>query len=270
MRTLLAITATAFAVGCNQPHTGHTTGGHAHGGEHHTYRGHDASAHTLEVRSATPATAGEQVQLSLVVRGDDGSPVTAFETVHGERVHLIIVREGLDQFTHLHPAVSPSGELTFTHSFPVGGTYRLFADYHPTSGKPTVATGSIAVSGPTPTTGALVTDVPGEVRGDGLAAGVTVAPAPSGHGVRVEFRVRDERGQAITDLEPYLGELGHMVLLSEDASRYVHVHPAGGDKGTGTVAFEAHFPAPGLYKGWGQFQRAGRVYTLPLVTRAEK
>lgn len=228
MRKLFAITATVLAVGCNQSHTGHTSGGHAHDGEHHAHRGHDASARTLEVRSATQTKAGEQVQLSLVVRGDGGSPVTGFETVHGEKTHLIIVREGLDQFAHLHPTIGPSGELTVAHTFPTGGTYRLYADYRPSGGSPTVATGSIAVSGSSPAAGALAPDVPGEVRGDGLAAAVAVAPVPSGHGVRVEFRVRDEQGRAVTDLEPYLGELGHLVFVSDDASRYVHVHPAGG------------------------------------------
>lgn len=33
----------------------------------------------------------------------------------------------------------------------------------------------------------------------------------------------------------------------------------------GAVEFAAHFPKPGIYKGWGQFQRDGSVFTLPFV-----
>jgi hypothetical protein len=276
MRAAVVLAAATLAAGCNQNHTGHAHAGHDHhDGDHAGHRPdlHGRHAHaaasTLEVRTASAVRAGEPAPLSLAVRGPDGKPVTGFEAVHGEKVHLIIVREGLDQFAHLHPAVSPSGELTVAHTFPAAGTYRLFADYQPAGGTPAVATGSVAVTGASPAAGPLVPDVPGEVRGDGLAAAVTLTPSAAGHGVRVEFRVRDETGRAVTDLEPYLGELGHLVFVSADAYRYVHVHPAGGDKAAGAVAFDAHFPAPGLYKGWAQFKRGGRVHTLPLVTRAD-
>jgi hypothetical protein len=67
-----------------------------------------------------------------------------------------------------------------------------------------------------------------------------------------------------------MGAMGHLVVISADAKQYVHAHPAsggGGDKGE--VAFAAHFPQPGLYKGWGQFKRAGRVAVVPFVVRVD-
>lgn len=278
MRAAVVLAAATLAAGCNQNHTGHAPAGHDHHGAGHTggheghgHQGHRAAAAAggLDIRTASPVKAGEPVPLAFTVRGADGKPVTAFDAVHGEKVHLILVREGLDQFAHLHPAVSPSGELTLAHTFPAAGTYRVFADYKPPGGKPAVVAGSITVAGVAAAAPPLTPDVPGEVRGDGLVAAVTLHPDASGHGVRVEFRVRDDAGRAVTDLEPYLGELGHLVFVNADGASYVHVHPAGGDKGTGTVAFDAHFPSPRLYKGWAQFKRGGRMHTLPLVTRAD-
>jgi len=69
-------------------------------------------------------------------------------------------------------------------------------------------------------------------------------------------------------LEPYMGELGHLMFVSA-AGEYVHVHPAGGDAARDTVEFGAHFPGPGLYKGWGQFKRGGRVLVVPFVVKVE-
>lgn len=62
-----------------------------------------------------------------------------------------------------------------------------------------------------------------------------------------------------------MGELGHLMFVGSRSGRYVHVHPVGGDAAHGTVEFEAHFPESGLYKGWGQFKREGRVRVVPLV-----
>lgn len=35
----------------------------------------------------------------------------------------------------------------------------------------------------------------------------------------------------------------------------------------GKVEFEVHFPGPGTYKGWGQFQRGDHVFTIPAVVK---
>ena len=59
------------------------------------------------------------------------------------------------------------------------------------------------------------------------------------------------------------------MFVAAGGDRYVHVHPTGGDAVRGIVEFEARFPGPGLYKGWGQFKRGGRVRVVPLVVKVE-
>jgi hypothetical protein len=100
-------------------------------------------------------------------------------------------------------------------------------------------------------------------------------------------------------LEPYLGALAHFVIVSEDGADFLHAHPmektempaagghgggheatphAHGDKGkphdahapkasASEVSAHTTFPRAGLYKVWAQFQRGGRVSTVPFVVR---
>jgi hypothetical protein len=55
------------------------------------------------------------------------------------------------------------------------------------------------------------------------------------------------------------------MLVHEDAATFVHSHP-GEDGG---LNFLARFPKPGLYHGWLQFKRGGRVWTAEFIFRAE-
>jgi hypothetical protein len=78
-------------------------------------------------------------------------------------------------------------------------------------------------------------------------------------------------GQPVTDLEPYLGAMGHCVVISEDGQHYLHCHPEqlwtpkADAHGGPAVTFHTVFPKPGRYKIWGQFQRHGKVIVASFV-----
>ena len=237
---------------------------HAHSSEH-------SSDSTLIVSTRPkPAKSGEPTTLKLMIHEADGRMLSDFELVHEKKIHLIIVREGLDIFDHIHPKVDESGHITATHVFPVGGTYRLFADFKPHGKAQTTASASVNVAGDSPTAEPLKVNVPGNVTVNELQAEVSITPEPDNSAV-VSFELRDKEGTAITDLEPYLGAMGHLVVVSADGQRYVHAHPMhDGDSAAPIVSFEAHFPKPGLYKGWGQFQKDGAVFTIPFVVELKE
>lgn len=130
-----------------------------HGAHDQDHAGADQNTQLMvESRSIRPA--GEPSDLRLMIHGADGATATSFETNHEEKVHLIIVREGLDTFAHVHPAVAADGSLSTTYTFPAGGRYRLFADYQMTGQSQAVATAMIEVPGKRPVSPALVADVP--------------------------------------------------------------------------------------------------------------
>lgn len=64
-----------------------------------------------------------------------------------------------------------------------------------------------------------------------------------------------------TNLTPYLGAMGHVVILDENAQNFLHVHPAN-DK---EPVFETQFKQPGIYKIWAEFKQNGKVRAFPFV-----
>lgn len=278
MRTAL-IPALAFAIiGCGPTQQapksdGHTHGpaekaDHAHGGDGHA--AHKSALGTLEVQNRDGLKAGAPAKLRLTIPGGKGVPVRDFAVSHDAKVHLILIRHGLDQFAHLHPSVDQAtGVLSAEYTFPTGGVYHLFADYQEPGQSAMTATARVEVEGDAPPAPSLTPDVPGLRTGDGLAAKVSVSWAKPGAEATVRFEVVDGE-KPVTDLEPYMGAMGHLVVVSADGKQYVHAHPAEGQAGAkNTVAFGATFPQAGLYKGWGQFKRGGQVRVIPFVVRVE-
>lgn len=279
MRTAL-IPALAFAViGCGQPPQqapkpdSHTHGSgekadHAHGGDGHG--AHKIALGTIEVQNRDGLKAGVPARLRLTIPGAKGVPIRDFAVSHDAKIHLILIRHGLDQFAHLHPSVDQAtGVLSADFTFPTGGVYHLFADYQETGQPAKAATARVEVEGDTPLAPSLTPNVPGLQKGDGIAAKVSVSGAKAGAEATVLFEVV-EGEKPVLDLEPYMGAMGHLVVVSADAKTYVHAHPAEGQTGAkNTVAFGATFPQAGLYKGWGQFKRGGQVRVIPFVVRVE-
>ena len=73
---------------------------------------------------------------------------------------------------------------------------------------------------------------------------------PVGRSLTVTFAIKDAAtGAPITDLEPYLGAMGHLMLIHEDGVTFVHSHPDETDPANGhngSIDFLARFPKPGF------------------------
>lgn len=218
----------------------------------------------VQMRPAEPRS-GQSVALLLMVHDAAGKVIRRFDTVHTKKAHLIIVREGLDQFAHVHPSVDDKGNFTIDFQFATGGKYYLFLDQQPVGGKQAVVRAEVRVAGDAPMAPALVPNVPGKVTANELVATISAENAAKGTPATIRFQVADTAGKPVTDLEPYLGAMGHLVVISADGREYAHAHPVAANAASGEVSFMAHFAKSGLYKGWGQFQRAGSVRTVPFV-----
>jgi hypothetical protein len=200
-----------------------------------------------------------------MIHGADGSMVREFDVIHDKLAHLIIVRDGLDEFAHIHPDVDRQGNMTATHAFRKAGKYRLFVDYKPKGKSAATATAVIEVTGDAPAAVPLVVNAPGKVVADGLSADIDVQNPKAGQEAEIRFRLNDSSGNPVADLQPYLGARGHLVVLSAVGEKYVHARPVESRTASNEVVFGTHFPSAGLYKGWGQFLLAGQVRTVPFV-----
>lgn len=232
--------------------------------------------YTLEMTSdpKTPE-AGKPVALSIVIRSrDTGQPVTEFDTVHEKKIHFMVVSADLQRFAHEHPVAGSDGKFTLDYVFPTGGEYHLFADVAPKGAGSQILMLPIKVSGVTqaraasPAFAAALSDTAGGVK---MALLSDPAKLPVGRSLNVAFSVRDAgTGAPITDLEPYLGAMAHLMLIHQDGVTFVHSHPDETDPNNGhngTLTFLARLPKPGWYRGWLQFQRGGKVETASFTWR---
>ncbi len=288
MRVWITLCLIAIAVGCTGKHEGTpaakapvmTHGGQAelgtaskdgHGspgkqGGHENMKMNMVTQRQLVVKTEpSEPQAGSPTKLMLQIPGDDGAPIKTFDVLHTKLVHLVVVREGLDEFAHLHPEVDASGTITIEYAFPKSGKYRLFVDHQPQGKSPGLAAGELVVAGDDEPAAALVPNASNEVAVGEIKAHIAITPGD--RETMVRFHLVDAAGQAVGDLQPYLGAMGHLVIISADGREYVHAHPLNDAETApdGAVEFAAHFPKPGIYKAWGQFQRDGSVFTVPFV-----
>lgn len=220
------------------------------------------------------ARAGKPLPLRVAIKdARTGETVRQFDVAHTKLIHLIVVSKDLGWFAHEHPTQDPDGTFTLNQTFPAGGDYLVFADVAPKDKGSQVLATSVHVAGPAETWSPKLPPTKGSVRDGSVVADFRAleSPIPVGRTTQVAFNLRDAKtGKPVTDLQPYLGAHGHLMIVHRDGQTFVHSHPAEDAASAalirrGEVRFTARFPKPGVYKAWGQFQRNGRVLTLPFV-----
>jgi hypothetical protein len=250
---------------------GSQSGGETGDGDGHSEHGADAAnAINLQAIFSFPAgapKAGEPVKVDIRIQDKSGEPHDAFDISHEKPMHLIIVSEHLGHFSHIHPEYEGNGNFTVDTEFPSGGKFKLFADFVPTGGAATTIGKWIDVTGdavtqPLQPEKTLVKTV------EGKEVELAIDPLKPGTDAMLTFVLRDAASkEPIHDLQPYLGAVGHVVVISADGEDYLHVHPDD-EAATGPEAvFHTTFPASGVYKIWGQFQHKDQLITVPFTVQ---
>ncbi|WP_139926193.1 heavy metal-binding domain-containing protein [Hymenobacter sp. DG01] len=206
-------------------------------------------------------TAGQPSQLVFTPQevGNEVAPVP-LALVHEKKIHLIIVSKDLGQFYHEHPDYTAQGNYQVTYTFPKGGDYVLFQDYTPTGAGHQLGRQPITVQGPKYAPVTFKNDDM-QWEQDGYQATLSFdKPLTTGQLLGMSITIQKD-GQPVTDLDNYLGALGHVVVISQDTERYLHVHPNDqADKGP-RIGFNTNFEAPGLYRVFLQFNHGGKIHT---------
>lgn len=213
------------------------------------------------------------VRLHLAVKeGPTGKVVKDFDEAHTKRIHLILVSKDLGWFAHEHPVQQPDGTFTIDQRFPAGGEYLVFADVAPRDKGSQVLGTKLRLRGPSGARAQKLVPSKSSRQG-GIVATMVTEDVPIGSSTRVAFKLRDAATeQPIRNLQPYLGAMGHLMIIHQDGKTFVHSHPAEDAASNalakkGEVRFSARFPRAGTYKAWAQFQRNGQVTTLPFVLK---
>ncbi len=205
------------------------------------------------------AAAGTPVKLSFTprIKGNETTQVPLDE-VHEKKLHVIVVSKDLGWYDHIHPEYQSDGSYSLEETFPAGGEYVIFADYQPTGAGNQVERMTINVSG-TPKKSETFTTQSLTTQTDGYK--VELKPTTDkfltnnmNHlGVEVT-----EKGKPVTNFETVMGAKGHLVVISGDGEKYLHVHP---DEVEGKLDLHAQFEQPGIYRAFFQFQTNGKLHT---------
>jgi hypothetical protein len=185
---------------------------------------------------------------------------------HEKLMHLIVVNRNLTYYSHEHPTQNPDGSFSLDLTLPADGQYVAFADFVPKGNLQQAVAVPLPI-GPTdmlhePT---LTPDLQLDQRvGDVNVTMTTPDQLVAGRADVISFRLTDAAGAPVTDLQPYLGAMGHLVGINQHVDTYVHVHPSK-DK----TDFIATFPTQGLYKLWAEFQRNGQIIRASYVVSVQ-
>ena len=209
------------------------------------------------------------ITLQLTVRDpQDGAVVTNFLKVHERPFHLFIVSRDLSTFVHAHPEQRDGGVFVLDQVL-TPGEYMLIADFLPVGGTPQVIHRAIVTPG---YAGPLFNDppklavTPEAQTIDGLRVRLEPGNVTALRRASLRFHVSDAAtGAEVRDLEPYLGASGHLLLVNGNLTVALHGHPAGTQTAGPEILFDPVLPKAGPYKLWLQFQRKGRVVTVPFV-----
>jgi len=223
---------------------------------------------------SAPQSTEESGELVYTITGPDGSPVTEYQEAHEKQMHLIVVRTDGTQYRHVHPELDPStGSWSLPWQWEEAGTYKIYADFAPTSdGEDTLTLSrTVDVAGElTP-----VNDRPLSANDEVDGFEVTLdGNLTAGTSSDLTLSVTQD-GAPVTTLEPYLGAFGHLVALREGDLEYLHVHaegenPAAGETSGPEISFMAEAPTAGHYYLYLDFQIDGEVHTAQFVVEAEQ
>ena len=232
------------------PHNGHSTETQAI----------SAQAKLTASKDITPKT---PVKLLIDVQDSAGKSITNFETFQEKLMHLIIVSDNLQFFSHIHPTYKGNGRFEVDANFPASGSYTLLSDYKPAGQKEQVSVMKKQVPGNSLPAPAIDFNRAQTFEDTKVNLSFSQPKIKAGEEVTLMFDLQQKsNNKPITDLQPYLGERGHLVILKQSSpltrADYIHAH-AMKDSPDGQVQFMTSFPQPGKYKLWGQFNRNGKI-----------
>ncbi|MBT2639430.1 hypothetical protein [Bacillus sp. ISL-39] len=206
----------------------------------------------------------QETEIFIDIKDFSGKVIETFQAVHEKEMHLLAIKKDLSVFQHLHPHYRGKGRFQVETTFPKAGEYKFYADFLPEGANQQLASHELVVNG-SETMEEVVPDKLLKKEMDDLTIELILPEAKVDEHISLIFTLNDKNGNPITELEPYLGSAGHVVIVSEDMNEFLHVHPVDEDTKGPDVEYMTSFPQSGLYKIWGQFKYKHKLYTVPFV-----
>ena len=230
--------------------------GEHQGQENGSSHAHETASRNHEGSEVNAFVQNDKSSIKIFLKDKAGNPIDELEVNHEKELHLIIVDEQLQKYYHVHPQRTGKGEFTIENNLP-DGFYKAFIDIKPKNFVYKVEPVPFIVGNPIPPLHGheLNPDTNLSKTIDGETVALNISSYNAGEPVTLSFDLDQ------TNLTPYLGAMGHVVILDEYGKEFLHVHPSN-DK---EPIFETSFDKPGIYKIWAEFKQNGTVRAFPFV-----
>jgi len=175
-----------------------------------------------------PPVTGQEAKARIdLYNATDGSSITELNTVHEKKMHVFIVGQDLNEFTHTHPDDYPNGTLesdigsyNVLHNFTKAGRYLIMADYT-VKGTNVLKKSVFQVDG-IESMGAITNEFGNE--SDGYDA-VLSSDAPIEVGKESAMTIDlTKDGVPLRNIQMYLGSEMHVFVVKDDLSKAGHTH----------------------------------------------
>ncbi len=209
--------------------------------------------------------ANQQINLVIDIQDTAGKPVNQFDIFQEKLMHLIVVSNNLEHFDHLHPEYKGNGHFEVSTNFPIPGEYSLFSEYKLAGQKESLSLTNISIPGSVTLSKNLSKYEKTKTLSDTkVNLNLSAQKINAGEDIKLTFDLKDNKNRTIKDLQLYLGEKGHLVIIKSSspltASDYIHAHALKNTTDE-NIAFHTKFPKLGTYKMWVQFNRNGKIKT---------
>lgn len=226
------------------------------------------AGHNMPMPTGAPKQLAMQAEeaagtdIAFTIR-EKGEVFEDFGVSHTKEMHLLVVRNDLRHFLHVHPSRDVSGVWHVEYEPPAGGTYWIYADFIDKNNVPYTLRLQKEFAGAVGESGVLASEEMQKTV-DGFT--VTFAPTRTATSTTLTYIVTDGSGNAPM-LEDYLAAKAHIVVLSPTGEFY-HLH--GTETMPGVVEASAEIPLGAMHRAFMQFQVAGKVSTVEFDLPAEK
>jgi hypothetical protein len=240
-----------------------------HSQEHHMGMGENSHNHhhheqeqiteSYQAKLTVPKgiAANQNVTLGIDIQDNAGNAIAKFDTFQEQLMQLIVVSDDLQVFDRIHPTYKNNGHFEVNTRFPQPGNYTLFSNYKPSGKSEQISVLKAQLSGKIITI--PIVDFNHSKNFGKTKVNFSLSqPQPKvGKEVTLIFNLQQtSNDQPITDLQLYLGEKGHLVIIKQSSpltkANYIHAH-AVKDSPSHQVQFITRFPRAGIYKLWGEF-----------------
>lgn len=205
-------------------------------------------------------------------------PASSLQIDHEKLMHVIGVRDDLNEFLHIHPSpTSTEGVLAVNYAFKNPGKYKLWSEITKDGILHAFGHPMITVSGPGNSAQKMISYAKSFAVDSYQAVLDYDAPIAKDSEAELIMDIHDFSGNDVT-LEQYLGTPMHLTIIKDDLSHFIHTHPEGahtaenqrlipeahahGEEATPVnpahgVHFRVKFPEEGTYKLFAQFRPQG-------------